>query len=134
MACFLVSGLFWVWFLKWKQSTRVNHNKDSINQASNFIKKRLQHRCFPVINAKLLKTFIWKIFTNGCYCYFDFRRYFRSSSLSGFYKKCIYRSLFSIKLQIFSLKFKPGIQAINSKQICLTQSLMVARYNWWVET
>ena len=38
----------------------MNHNKDSINQASNFIKKRLQHRCFPVINAKLLKTFILK--------------------------------------------------------------------------
>ena len=51
---FLISGLFWVWFLKWKQGTRVNYNKDSIIQVCNFIKKRLQHRCFPVINGSLI--------------------------------------------------------------------------------
>ena len=57
---FLISWLFWVWFLKWKQSTPVNHNKDSITQASNFIKKTLQHMCFPTIHAKFLRTLILK--------------------------------------------------------------------------
>ena len=56
----LISWLFWVWFLKWKQSTPVNHNKDSITQASNFIKKTLQHMCFPTIHAKFLRTLILK--------------------------------------------------------------------------
>ena len=36
-----------------KKDTRVNYNKDSIIQACNFFKKRLQDRCFPVINAKI---------------------------------------------------------------------------------
>ena len=35
-------------------------NKVAGLQACNFVKKRLQHRCFPVITAKFLKILIWK--------------------------------------------------------------------------
>ena len=53
--------LSWVWFLKLKQrDTRVSYNKDSVIVAWNFIKKRLQHRCFPVANAKYLRPSILK--------------------------------------------------------------------------
>ena len=78
---------------------------------------RLQHRCFLAINAKFLRTPILKDICQQLLlkfircCYFDFRRYFRSSSLLEFYKigvlktsakflgklKC--RGFFSIKLQ-----------------------------------
>ena len=38
-------------------------------QACNFIKKRLQHRCFPVNIAKFLRRPILKnIYNNGCSC------------------------------------------------------------------
>ena len=36
-----------------QQDTRVSYSKDLIIQICNFIKKRLQHRCFPKIIAKL---------------------------------------------------------------------------------
>ena len=103
--------LFCVWFLKLKQETQVNCNKDSIIQACNFIKKRLQHKYFPVINVKFYRTPILKNICEGLLLkvylvlLFWFRRYFSSSSLSTFCKKRICRSLFSIKLQTFSLKF-----------------------------
>ena len=83
-------------------------------QACKFIKKRLQRRCFPVINAKILRTAIWKISTaasenlSGA-AILILRRYFGCSILSVFYEtgviktsakflgKQIYRSLFSMK-------------------------------------
>ena len=128
--CFLVSvwkmlwydfSLFWVWYLKLKQKdTRVIDNKDSIIQASKFIKKRLQQKWFLVINAKFLGTLIFKFICKrlllknlSCAGILIFRRYFRSSSPSAFYKLDdlktsakmlrvhICRSLFSIKLQTF---------------------------------
>ena len=87
-------------------------------QVSKFIKKRLQRRCFSVINAKILRTAIWKISTaasenlSGA-AILILRRYSGCSSLSVFYEigviktsakflgKHIYRSLFSMKLQAF---------------------------------
>ena len=56
-----------------------------------------------------------------------FRKYFRSNSLSAIYKKRICRSPFSVKF--FSKVFCKF-----SKQISLTQSLMLERYVTWVET
>ena len=76
-------------------------------QVCNFIQKRLQHRCFPMINAKFLRTPILKDMQMAASenlsgaAILIFRRYFRSSSLSAFYKG---ESLFN-KLQTFSLKF-----------------------------
>ena len=58
----------------------------------NFIKKRLQHECFPVINVKFLRTLILKDLQTAASenlsgaAILIFRRYFRSSSLSAFYK------------------------------------------------
>ena len=58
----------------------------------NFIKKRPQHRCFPVINAKILRTPILKDMQMAASenlsgaAILIFRRYFKSSSLSTFYK------------------------------------------------
>ena len=37
-------------------------------QACNFIKKRLQHRCFPVKLAKFLRTPFLKNTSGGCFC------------------------------------------------------------------
>ena len=37
-------------------------------EACNFIKKRLQHRCFPVNIAKFLRKFYLKNTTGGCFC------------------------------------------------------------------
>ena len=37
-------------------------------QACSFIKKRLEHRCFPVNTAKFLRTAILKASANGCFC------------------------------------------------------------------
>ena len=37
-------------------------------QASSFIKKRLEHRCFPVNTVKFLRTAILKTSANGCFC------------------------------------------------------------------
>ena len=45
---------------KMKTKQRVNYNKGSIIQACNFIKKRLQHRCFPAISTKILRKLILK--------------------------------------------------------------------------
>ena len=36
----------------------------------NFIKKRLQHRCFPVNIAKILRAAIYIEINGGCFCYF----------------------------------------------------------------
>ena len=36
-------------------------------QACSFIKKRLEHRCFPVNTAKFLKAAILKTSVNGCF-------------------------------------------------------------------
>ena len=52
------------WFLKLKQVTQVNHNKNLMIQACNFIKKRLHHRWFPVINAKFWRTPVSKSICN----------------------------------------------------------------------
>ena len=57
VTCFaitVITILFWVLFLKWKQGTRVIYNKDSIIRACNLIEKRLQHRCFSVIDGSLI--------------------------------------------------------------------------------
>ena len=35
---------------------------------TNFIKKRLQHRCFPVHIAKFLRNLFWRLSGNGCFC------------------------------------------------------------------
>ena len=37
----------------------------------NFIKKRLQHRCFPVNSVKLLRKPILRTSVNGCFCHFS---------------------------------------------------------------
>ena len=37
-------------------------------QACNFIKKRLQHRCFPVKSAKFFKTLFLQNTSGGCFC------------------------------------------------------------------
>ena len=43
-------------------------NKVAGLQAYNFIKKRVQHRCFPVNITKLLRTSILKNIVKGCFC------------------------------------------------------------------
>ena len=43
-------------------------NKVAGNQVCNFINKRLQHRCFPVIIAKFLRIPILRTSANGCFC------------------------------------------------------------------
>ena len=35
---------------------------------TNFIKKRLQHRCIPVHIAKFLRNLFWRLSGNGCFC------------------------------------------------------------------
>ena len=36
-------------------------------QACNFMKKRLQHSCFPMNIVKFLRTFIWRTYANYCF-------------------------------------------------------------------
>ena len=61
-------------------------------QVCNFIKKRFQHRLFPVINAKFLRIPILKDMQMAssenlsAAAILNFRRYFGSSSLSAFHK------------------------------------------------
>ena len=61
-------------------------------QVCNFFQKRLQHKCFPVINAKFLRAPILKYMQTAASenlsgaAILIFRRYFRSSSLLAFYK------------------------------------------------
>ena len=43
-------------------------NKAAGLQVCNFIKKRLQHRCFPVIIANFLRIPILRTSANGCFC------------------------------------------------------------------
>ena len=45
-------------------------NKAAGLQVCNFIKKRLQHRCFPVIIANFLRILILRTSANGCFCLF----------------------------------------------------------------
>ena len=103
--------------------TRVSYSKDLIIQICNFIKKILQRRLFPILLRNFYYTYFEKHLRTAASqnlsraAILTFRRYFRSSSLSAFYKigvlktsvrflgKHICRSLFPIKLQTFSLKF-----------------------------
>ena len=43
-------------------------NKVTGIQTSNFLRKRIQHMCFPVNNAKLLRTALLKNTFDGCFC------------------------------------------------------------------
>ena len=45
-----------------------NFSKDSGPICSNFIKKRLQHSCFPVKFAKFLRTPFLQNTSSGCFC------------------------------------------------------------------
>ena len=66
------------WIFRLRSSHRCIHRKTTVLesllnkvagfQVCNFIKKILQHRCFPVNIAKFLRAPIWKTFTNGCFC------------------------------------------------------------------
>ena len=134
MTRYLISWLFWVWFLNWKQVTRADHNKDSIIQACNFIKRDPQHMWFPAINAKFLRTLILKnIYERLLLKIYPVLMFWFLEDISEVAvcrcstKKRICRSPFSVKFfsKVFS-KF--------SKQISLTQSLMLERYISWVET
>ena len=64
----------------------------------NFIQKRLQHRCFPVINVKFLRTPLLKAMQTAASenlsgaAILIFRRYFRSSSLLAFYKVGLFKT------------------------------------------
>ena len=98
---------------------------DSIIQARKFIKKRLQHRCFLVINAQFLRAPILKIIserlllkTYPVLLVWILKRISeKNSSLSAFWKIGVLKtsakflgnhicwSLFSIKLLTFSVKF-----------------------------
>ena len=44
------------------------------NKACNFIKKRFQHRCFPVNIVKFLKHLFWRTIAYGCF-WSDFRKW-----------------------------------------------------------
>ena len=46
-------------------------NKVTGLKAGNFIKKRLQHRHFPVNIAKFVRTAFLKNTSGGCFCQFD---------------------------------------------------------------
>ena len=59
-------------------------NKAAGLQVCNFIKKRLQHRCFPVIIANFLRIPILRTSANGCFCLFR-------SLLK--YKKCVIKNM-----------------------------------------
>ena len=111
---------------QWGEARGGRHDFDS-NLVGRGESWRLQHRCFPVINAKFLRTPILKDVCQRLLlkfircCYFDFRRYFRSSSLLEFYKigvlktsakflgklKC--RRFFSIKLQTNNVETSIGL-------------------------
>ena len=43
-------------------------NKVSGRQTCNFLKKRLQHRCFPVNFAKFLRTLFYRTLSYNCFC------------------------------------------------------------------
>ena len=44
-------------------------NKVAVLKTCNFIKKRLQHRCFPVKIARFLRTPFLHNTSDGCFCY-----------------------------------------------------------------
>ena len=123
--CDVFSNQLIVWGMiskKWKQDTRVNHSKDSIIQSSNFIKKILQNMCFSVINAKFLRTLILK----NIYERLLLKIY---PVLLFWFLEDISEAAVAMPKSIFSKVFSEF-----SKQISLTQSLMLGRYIWWVET
>ena len=44
------------------------------------VKKRLQHRCFPVNIAKILRTPVWRRPSNDCFCFVLFCHYFATTN------------------------------------------------------
>ena len=57
------------WKLHWKTSVLESlFNKAAGLKACSLIKKRLQHKCFPLKFAKFLKTPILKNICDNCFC------------------------------------------------------------------
>ena len=81
-------------------------------QAYNFIKKRLQHRCFPVNIAKFLRTaFLWNTSpvaaiepTEDTYEYLLFFSFSKNKSLPSFFFK-YFQPLTSWKLLLSAITF-----------------------------
>ena len=133
VTCFLISGSkkatmqFQIVFGMISKAKITRHmrscSKDLIIQICNFIKKRLHDSVFLWLLRNFKDTYFEKDLQTATSQYLShaailtFRRYFKSSSLSAFYKigvlktsmkflrKHICRNLFLIKLQTFNLKF-----------------------------
>ena len=57
-------------------------NKVTDLKAWNFIKKRLQHRCFPVKSEKFLRTPFWRTSANDCFYTINVKKF---SNLNVFF-------------------------------------------------
>ena len=68
--------------------------------ACNFIKKRLQHRCFPVNIAKFLRKFYLKNTTGGCFCTLN-----SSGILNGKLMTYIFNIILCVSIMYFFIFF-----------------------------
>ena len=69
-------------------------------EACNFIKKRLQHRCFPVNIAKFLRKFYLKNTTGGCFCTLN-----SSGILNGKLMTYIFNIILCVSIMYFFIFF-----------------------------
>ena len=66
----------------------------------NFIKKKLQHRCFPVNIAKFLRKFYLKNTTGGCFCTLN-----SSGILNGKLMTYIFNIILCVSIMYFFIFF-----------------------------
>ena len=69
-------------------------------KAWNFIKKKLQHRCFPVNIAKFLRKFYLKNTTGGCFCTLN-----SSGILNGKLMTYIFNIILCVSIMYFFIFF-----------------------------
>ena len=69
-------------------------------EAWNFIKKKLQHRCFPVNIAKFLRKFYLKNTTGGCFCTLN-----SSGILNGKLMTYIFNIILCVSIMYFFIFF-----------------------------
>ena len=69
-------------------------------EAWNFIKKKLQHRCFPVNIAKFLRKFYLKNTTGGCFCTLN-----SSGILNGKLMTYIFNVILCVSIMYFFIFF-----------------------------
>ena len=118
----------------------MNYNKDSIIQSCNFIKKRLHHRCFPVIRNTYFEKYLRPAASENLSdaAILIFRRYFWSSCRSGFYAGVTFQSsCWPLAWNFIKLKdcimdiFQWFLQSFYFKNTFLQNTSV--RLNWYLE-